>query len=91
MVTVSVHRLTSEEVKVEIRDRKIFLIIRGGGSFRDYINSCPLPECVNVGQIKVEIDNGLVTVTLPKAEKRSQKKNPIVVSNSSGCFGRFFC
>ncbi|KAH7544033.1 hypothetical protein JRO89_XS15G0088700 [Xanthoceras sorbifolium] len=90
VLTANVHGLRSEEVMVQIRDRRVFLMI--GESHECYGTSFEMPQNVNLNKAKTFIYNGVLTVTMPKL-KQQPKKNirAPVVSDAHGSRSRFFC
>lgn len=87
--------LDKKEVNVELQDNAVVIsgekkeeheeknkkwhrVEHSYGSFQRVI---PLPANVNAGAAKAEFKKGLLTVSLPKLEKESVKKNTIEISS----------
>ncbi|KAF5744552.1 putative heat-shock protein [Tripterygium wilfordii] len=94
VVNARVQGLGSEEVSLEVRGSKLVLIVHDGVR-RRCIQSCQLPENVNVGQSMTEInENGVLTVRVPKEKEPEPPKNkchPPVVHAAHSRRGCFFC
>ncbi|KAK4416736.1 class I heat shock protein [Sesamum alatum] len=73
--------LKKEEVKVEVEDGNV-LQISGERSVRrgEERHMAPLPENAKMDQIKASMENGVLTVTVPKEEVKQPEVKAIEIS-----------
>ena len=68
-----------EEVKVEVEDGNV-LVISGERSSGKFLRRFRLPENAKTDQVNAGLENGVLTVTVPKAEVKKPEVKTIEIS-----------
>jgi len=82
-ISVEGNVLTLEGTKQQVAEEKTERVHRYERTYGSFARSFTLPRTVDTAQIKAGYDNGVLTITLPKAEQAKPRQIAVEVAKQS--------